>query len=175
VDRSALPRLRRELEAQGIEVTAFSAIDSPDNRRRLHQAANQVDADAPTVITGWQLPGFELFEARWFKRPLSLPDAIFIALDGERIVGLSSLERRPDGDLEVGLTGTVGTHRRRGIARVLKLMATEYAATHHGTRVHTGNATVNEGMLAINRSLDFRPEVVLVTFEKALDQAPALS
>jgi GNAT superfamily N-acetyltransferase len=167
VDRSALPRLRRELQAQGIDVVPFSAIDSPENRHRLHQAATEMEDDVPSLFD-WGLPGFPLFEARWFQRPGSLPDAIFVARDGERIVGVSSLERRPDGDLDVGLTGAARTHRRRGIARVLKLMATEYAAAHGVARVHTGNATVNEGMLSLNRSLGFRPDVIEINYEKVL-------
>jgi GNAT superfamily N-acetyltransferase len=167
VDRSALPRVRRELQAAGIEVVPFSVLDSPENRHRLHQAATEMEDDVPSLFD-WGLPGFSLFEARWFQRPGSLPDAIFVARDGDRIVGISSLERRPDGDLDVGLTGTVRTHRRRGIARVLKLAATEYAAAHGVARVHTGNATVNEGMLSLNRSLGFRPDVVEVNYEKVL-------
>ncbi|HYS29293.1 MAG TPA: GNAT family N-acetyltransferase, partial [Candidatus Limnocylindria bacterium] len=69
---------------------------------------------------------------------------------------------------DVGLTGTARTHRRRGIARVLKLAATEYAAAHGVARVHTGNAIVNEGMLSLNRSLGFRPDVVEINYEKVL-------
>jgi GNAT superfamily N-acetyltransferase len=167
VDRSALPRLRRELQAQGIDVVAFSAIDSPENRHRLHQAATEMEDDVPSLFD-WVLPGFPVFEARWFQRPGSLPDAIFVARDGDRIVGISSLERRPDGDMDVGLTGTARTHRRRGIARVLKLTATEYAAAHGVARVHTGNATVNEGMLSLNQSLGFRPDVIEINYEKVL-------
>ncbi len=167
VDRSALPRLRRELQAQGVEVVPFSAIDSPENRLRLHQAATEMEDDVPSLFD-WGLPGFSLFEARWFQRPGSLPDAIFVAREGDRIVGISSLERRPDGDMDVGLTGTARTHRRRGIARVLKLAATEYAAAHGVARVHTGNAIVNEGMLSLNRSLGFRPDVVEINYEKVL-------
>jgi GNAT superfamily N-acetyltransferase len=78
--------------------------------------------------------------------------------------------------MDVGLTGTARTHRRRGIARVLKLAATEYAAAHAVARVHTGNATVNEGMLSLNRSLGFRPNVVEIMFERRLggDGSPPL-
>jgi GNAT superfamily N-acetyltransferase len=168
VDRSALPRLRHDLQAQGIEVVPFSAIDSPENRHRLHRAATEMEDDVPSLFD-WGLPAFPLFEARWFQRPGSLPDAIFVARDGDRIVGVSSLERRPDGDMDVGLTGAARTHRRRGIARVLKLMATEYAAAHSAARVHTGNSTVNEGMLALNRSLGFRPDVIEINYEKVLN------
>ncbi len=167
VDRSALPRLRRDLQAAGIEVVPFSAIDASENRHRLHLAANEMEDDVPSLFD-WELPSFPVFEARWFGRGGSLPDAIFVAREGERIVGLSSLERRQDGDMDVGLTGTARTHRRRGIARVLKLMATEYAAAHGVARVHTGNATVNERMLELNRSLGFRPDVIEIIFEKVL-------
>jgi GNAT superfamily N-acetyltransferase len=168
VDRSALPRLRRDLQAAGIEVVAFSTIDSPANRRRLHEAAIEMEDDVPSRFD-WELPSFPFFEARWFGLKISLPDAIFVAREGERIVGISSLERRQDTNMDVGLTGTARTHRRRGIARVLKLMATEYAAARGVARVHTGNATVNQGMLSLNRSLGFRPGPIEVSFEKVLE------
>jgi mycothiol synthase len=167
VDRSALPRLRHDLQASGIEILPFSIIDSLESRHRLHEAANEMEDDVPSVFE-WELPSFPMFEARWFGLPISLPDAIFVAREGARIVGISSLERRQDGDMDVGLTGTARTHRRRGIARVLKLMATEYAAAHGVARVHTGNAIVNQGMLSLNQSLGFRPDVMEVMFEKTL-------
>ena len=97
-----------------------------------------------------------------------LLDSYFVALDGEHIVGLSYLVRRPDGDAEVGDTGVLHSHRRRGIARTLKRMVTRYAAERGIQRVHTDNRADNTGMLAINRELGFVPGELVVIFEKAL-------
>src|SRR2546423_1046934 len=92
----------------------------------------------------------------------------FVALDGEHIVGLSYLLRRPDGDAEVGDTGVLRSHRRRGIARTLKMMVTRYAAERGIKRVHTDNRADNTGMLAINRELGFVPGEQIIIFEKTL-------
>jgi len=74
-----------------------------------------------------------------FENPLGLRDGIFVARDGQTIVGLTYLTRRPGGDAEVGDTGVLSSHRRRGIGRVLKLMATHYAARQGFRYVYTDN------------------------------------
>ncbi len=91
-----------------------------------------------------------------------------MARDEDRIIGLSALRRRPDGDAGVPVTGVLRPYRRRGIARLLKLMVTRYARDHGFARVHTNNKLANEAMLALNRDLGFVPGSVRVTFEKRL-------
>ena len=103
-----------------------------------------------------------------FQAPGSSLDAIFVARDAVQIVGLSYLVVRADGEAEVGDTGVVGTHRRRGIGRALKMMATRYAAERGIQRVHTDNRTDNVGMLALNTQLGFVPGEAIVIFEKTL-------
>jgi len=100
----------------------------------------------------WQDPPFQTFTRSIYERPAVLLDSFFVARDGEHIVGLSYLLRRPDGDAEVGDTGVLSSHRRRGIARVLKMLVTRYAAQQAISVVHTDNRADNAGMLAINAS-----------------------
>jgi len=76
-----------------------------------------------------------------------------VALDGEEIVGVTYLVRRPGGDAEVGDTGVLRSHRRRGIARALKMMPTRCAAEQGFRYVYTDNRADNAGMLAINTQL----------------------
>jgi len=99
---------------------------------------------------------------------LGLGGGIFVARDGETIVGLTYLLRRPGGDAEVGDTGVLGSHRRRGIGRVLKLMATRYGVETGLRYIYTDNRSDNEGMLAINTELGFVPGEVLSSFEKVM-------
>ena len=86
----------------------------------------------------------------------------------ETIVGLTYLVRRPEGDAEVGDTGVLRCHRRRGIGRALKLMATSYAAEKGFRYVYTDNRADNAGMLALNHELGFVPSEVIVVFEKTV-------
>ena len=169
VELTGLDDLRRRLEREGIELVAFPAIDSPGARNELYQAMLPIWRDMPhEPHVDWEDPSPEIFSRSIFVRPSVLLEGFFVARDGERIVGLSYLARRPNGDAEVGDTGVVRDYRRRGIARALKLMVTRYAAQHGIARVHTDNRADNTGMLAINRELGFIPGEQIVIFEKTL-------
>jgi RimJ/RimL family protein N-acetyltransferase len=162
-----LDELREELRRQGIETAAFSEIDSEASRRSLYQTACAVQHDMPTTEE-WDDPSVETFLRNWFAAPGARREAIFVALEGATVVGISSILLRADGDAEVGITGVLNSHRRRGIARVLKLMVSRYAVEHRIPRIHTDNNAVNAAMLALNRALGFRPRTVIITFERRL-------
>ena len=169
VDLSGVTALQRRLEGAGIELVTFPIIDSPRARDELYRATVQIWRDMPhEPHVDWEDPSPHTFRRSIFERPSVLLDGFFVARDGERIVGLSYLARRPDRDAEVGDTGVLRAYRRRGIARALKMMVTRYATEHGITRVHTDNRTDNAGMLAINRELGFVPGEQIVIFEKTL-------
>jgi len=164
-----LATLQARLEGEGIELVAFPAIDSPQARDELYRLTMQIWRDMPhEPHVGWEDPSPESFNRTIFERPSVLLDGFFVARDGDRMVGLSYLARRPDGDAEVGDTGVLRDYRRRGIARALKMMVTRYAADRGIRRVHTDNRADNAGMLAINRELGFVPGEEIVIFEKTL-------
>jgi GNAT superfamily N-acetyltransferase len=169
VDLAGLTPLRTRLEGEGIEIVAFPAIDSPRARDELYRLTMQIWRDMPREPhVDWQDPSPETFSRGIFERPSVLLDGFFVARDGERLVGLSYLARRPDGNAEVGDTGVLGDYRRRGIARALKMMVTRYGTEHGIKRVYTDNRADNTGMLAINRELGFVPGEEIVIFEKTL-------
>jgi GNAT superfamily N-acetyltransferase len=169
VDLSGLDPLRRRLEGEGIGIVAFPVIDSSRARDELYRAMMPIWRDMPhEPHVQWEDPTPEIFARGIFERPSVLLDSFFVARDGDRIVGLSYLARRPDGDAEVGDTGVLRDYRRRGIARALKLMVTRHAAQHGIARVHTDNRADNVAMLAINRELGFLPGEQIVIVEKTL-------
>jgi ribosomal protein S18 acetylase RimI-like enzyme len=169
VDLTGLDPLRSRLEGEAIEIVAFPAIDSARARDELYRATLPIWRDMPhEPHVDWEDPTPEIFARSIFERPSVLLDGFIVARDGERIVGLSYLMRRPDGDAEVGDTGVLRDYRRRGIARAMKMMVTRYAAERGLARVHTDNRADNAGMLAINRELGFVPSEQIVIFEKTL-------
>ena len=169
VDLGGLEPLRERLRRQGIEITSFTSIDSEGARESLYRCTMALHRDMPhEPHVDWDDSPLEKHIRLIFENPLGLPSGIFVARDGEEVVGITHLVRRPGGDAEVWDTGVVGRYRRRGIGRALKLMATRYAAEAGFHYVYTDNRSDNEGMLAINTELGFKPSDVLVIFEKVL-------
>jgi GNAT superfamily N-acetyltransferase len=168
VDTGRLADLEQRLLDYGIRCLAFVEIDSPVWRRELWSTTNAIEHDQPSAGGDWEDPSLEDFEKRFFERPGVIRDALFVAVDGDRLVGLTVLVEIPEGELDVDDTGVLSSYRRRGIARVLKLMATRWAAERGISRVTTENNITNVGMLALNRELGFRPVEQIIHFEKRL-------
>jgi mycothiol synthase len=94
---------------------------------------------------------------QWERDWLDWPEAMFLALDGDAIVGCAGLERdddRPD-RAEHALTAVARSWRGRGLATALK-RATLAAAVRHGIReVYTWTQRDNADMRAINDRLGY--------------------
>ncbi len=175
VDLSTLDQLRSRLRDDGIETIALPDIDGEHTRQELYRCNTAIWRDMPhEAHVDWEDPPLETFTRSIFERPSVLLESFFVARDGNHIVGLTYLLRRPDGDAEVGDTGVLRSHRRRGIARVLKMLVTRYAAQQGIPNVHTDNRADNAGMLAINHELGFEPGEVMVVLEKTMASATAL-
>ncbi len=115
---------------------------------------------------------FEKFEQRVADASRFHRDTTFVAREREsgELAGVSLLSTFPEipGYAFAGLTGVVRAHRRRGIARVLKLATMRYAAENEIDRIVTLNEE-NNPMLALNLDLGFEVQHVQMTFEKRLD------
>jgi GNAT superfamily N-acetyltransferase len=168
-DLGSLDQLQARLRSDGIETVALLGIDGQRTRQALYRCNMAIWRDMPhEPHVEWQDPSIETFTRSIYERPAVILESFFVARDGDQIVGLSYLLRRPDGDAEVGDTGVMQSHRRRGIARVLKMLVTQYAAQAGIPHVHTDNRADNAAMLAINRDLGFKPGDVVVVFEKTM-------
>jgi GNAT superfamily N-acetyltransferase len=153
--------------AQGIAIRTLAELgpDDPEVRHKLYELSEAVAADMPAVEARTKT-AYDLWIKR-FEYPNLLTDAQFIALDGEDFVGVSTLWKRQIGpDLQTGVTGTLGSHRRRGIALALKLRAIAYAQASGTPIIRTDNDATNVGMLAINRALGFVPQPAWIGFAK---------
>jgi mycothiol synthase len=145
---------------QGIELRSFGelGVDDPEVRRAIHEMWLEIRHDVP-VPPGVE-PSAVSFERYWeaTDRPSLWPAGFFIAMDGVRFVGLSQLWLSPSepGVLRTGLTGTLRTYRRRGIAFALKVRALQTAKAAGYRYAKTENEINNVGMLAINDTLGFK-------------------
>jgi GNAT superfamily N-acetyltransferase len=94
---------------------------------------------------------------QWERDWLDWPEAMFLALDEDEIVGCAGLERdddRPD-RAEHALTAVARRWRRRGLATALKRLALAAAADHGIREVYTWTQRGNADMRALNERLGF--------------------
>jgi GNAT superfamily N-acetyltransferase len=140
---------------QGIEIRTLRELEAdPDHDRKIYELEQALNEDVPSVDPVTAI-SYEQFLA-WMNSPNLLPDGYFVAVHGDRYIGISHLwNRQGSDDLETGLTGVLREYRRRGIALALKLCAIEYARAHGRRVIRTENNTGNRGMLAINERLGF--------------------
>ena len=118
----------------------------------LHTAAR---VDQSTLWGPVTAPPFADWLAYNVEAPEALVDAYFIALDGEQFVGCSSVRRSSEDQLRIAITAVLPSHRRRGIARLLKLRVHEWGHRNGFREIHTSTTGPNVGMLRLNESLGY--------------------
>lgn len=168
-DPSRFAGAEERVLSQGIRLTTFQELGDSDPlvRRKLYEFSQVISQDIPAPEPPTPI-AYEVWEKR-FAHSGYLPQAQFLALDGEEIVGLSALwGREADNHLQTGTTGILRSHRRRGIALALKLRAIAFAKERGAPIIRTDNEVNNEGMLSINRALGFVRQPGWVGFVKEL-------
>jgi RimJ/RimL family protein N-acetyltransferase len=116
--------------------------------------------DRPVVVSREQ----------WERDWLDWPEAMFLALDGETVIGCAGLERdddRPD-RAEHAFTAVARAWRRRGLASTLKRVTLAFAATNGIREVYTWTQTGNADMRALNERLGYRTGRESITVRGAL-------
>jgi GNAT superfamily N-acetyltransferase len=157
-------------QGAGITLTTYAAESArtPDVLPKLYELYDACGPDEPSVDPYVSMP-YEEF-ARILDHPAFLPEAWFIARDGERYVGASQLMAdlgQPD-VLEQWFTCVRREYRGRGIAMALKLQTVKYARAHGHREIRTGNNTLNRPMLRINEAMGFAKQPVWVLTERRL-------
>lgn len=145
------------------------AARDPGYRAKLYEldvAATQ-DEPHPEPITK---PSRAVYDSWIFDNPNYLPEGMFIALDGDRYVAMSTLktsQASPD-ELYVGFTGVLREYRGKGLALALKLKTIAFARARGVQTIKTWNASINRPMLRINEALGFVKQPAWVSLVKHL-------
>jgi len=158
---------RAAMAAQGIRLIALSdhAVDEP--YRRLYEAWTDSRIDMPRSHEMTPVP-YEVFRI-WHQAPDHRADRTWIAIDGDRVVGLSYLRYPPAGGrVWTGFTGTVRSHHGRGIARAVKMETLAQAIELGVDSVRTDNDQRNAAMLHINEDLGYTRRPAFADYEKEL-------
>ena len=141
---------------QGIDIRSVVELQTdPDWDRKLYELGWAIEQDIPSSEPAVR-DSFEEFQKVWERSNL-VQDAWFVALDKGEYVGMTELlSNQADPDLfDIGVTGVLRSHRRRGTATALKLRGMEFAQKREIRELRTWNASQNEGILAVNRQLGF--------------------
>ncbi len=166
-----LADVKTQIETQGIRIENMA-----EERRRRGDAAYTRALFDLEQLTYLDEPGydrestlqFEQFVSNELDPSVFFEDASYVALDGDRMVGVSRIERDRTSPrrLHVGFTATHPAYRGRGIALALKLRTIEYASAHDYTEMSTTNDSNNAPMLHINAALGFQRLPAWIVFEK---------
>jgi GNAT superfamily N-acetyltransferase len=145
------------VRSQGIEIKNMLQIQAdPDWAQKLYDICIHVERDMPIADT-FTPPPLEEWIKFVEKSPKRIPEALLVAVDGDRYVGISSLERGSEGrnDLFTEITGVHREYRRKGIALALKVSCMAWAKEAGYEQVRTANDATNRPMLSINERLGF--------------------
>lgn len=164
---------RERVEASGIVIRTLADLkaEEPNWARRLYDLDWELVLDLPVIDPPVQRP-FAVWEANELNSPNFIAEATFIALDGDAWVAYSQLWRvmADPGKLFQGMTGVARSHRRRGLATVLKLHNIAFAKGQGARLIETDNEE-NNPMFQINLQLGFQPRPAWLDFERPWEGA----
>ena len=147
----------------GVEVLALA--QRPELLPRLyHELALEAFEDMPTPRR------IEITLEQWESEWITWPEATFVALAGDAILGLAGLVRDADHPdrAENALTTVRRDARGRGLARALKETTIAWASEHGIREIYTWTQTGNENMQEVNARLSYVTRDTAITVRRKL-------
>lgn len=143
------------LEVPGIRFFTLADAPGEETLQALYRLYSRTMVDIP----GYEAKSFMTYET-WqhlvLKGEGCRPDWVFVAADGDRLVGVTTMIVSGD-HVYTNHTLVDRAHRGRGIALALKLLTVAAAQRYGAPCMRTGNDSDNGPMLAVNRKLGYRP------------------
>ena len=148
---------RKRMHEQGVSMLTLDHDADPDLLTKLHEMSVAAEQDIPTTVPARAMP-YNEWHHLWFDNPGIRANRIWIAREGEAIVGLSAIEYPPARGLPwTAFTATARSARGRGIARALKYETVAQAIALGAKRVRTDNDAENAPILHINGEMGYVP------------------
>jgi GNAT superfamily N-acetyltransferase len=139
----------------GVEVVSWA--ERPELARGIYEVACEAAPDVPGE-SEMDMEPFDDWLAHEMLGPGDLPEATFLALAGDEVVGYAkfSLTRARPTHAAHDMTGVKRAWRRRGIAGALKRAQIAWAKQAGYTLLHTQNELRNEPIRGLNERLGYR-------------------
>lgn len=149
--------IEERVAAGGIRMSTLAdeGVENETLLRAIFELDKASSADAPTSEPQEAMP-YETWKQWSLTGPNANPASFFLAMDGERPVGMAQLRRQGDAAWNA-YTGVDREYRGRGVARALKLKTIEWSRANGVRWIYTGNDVDNARMLSINVALGYRP------------------
>lgn len=168
-DFAAYADLPAKIAQKGIQVRTLAELmqSDPDWLNKTHELCWELEQDVPSSD-----PPTKQSREEWekeFDAPNFLAEGWFVALDGSDYVGITMLapDNARDDIMHTWLTGTVRSHRRKGIATALKVRAIELAKSRNAELLDTFNEE-NNPMYDLNVQLGFKAQHAWADYRKIL-------
>ena len=159
---------RERMKREGIRVVTLAADTDPRKWERLKRMSDEAEGDVPTTVPFVPMERLDEWK-KWWDMPGLHLDRVWIARDGDDIVGISQLSYPPErGVVQTDWTGTARKVRGRGVARALKCETLMQAVALGVTRVRTDNDSSNTPILHINETMGYRRRPDMVQYLKEL-------
>lgn len=168
-DLGKFPGALERVEAEGYRIITLAQLREKrdDADRLMYEVFKESVLDVP-------LPGgarINLDYEQWHKgleSPASNPHYIFLAVQGERVVGETALELPKDGPAITDSTGVLREHRGHGLALAIKLASLQALKELGYKEARTHNDTENPAILHLNQRIGYRLLPGWLQWEKRL-------
>lgn len=139
-------------EQSGIQFVTLADEPGEESERKLHELYRITHQDIPGFNEDF--PWFEEWRKWNLDIPGVRPEYVHIAKDGERYVGVVTLQQNEQNDaMYHQYTGVLPEYRGRRLGLALKLMGIRTARAAGAASLRTHNDSMNAPMLRINRDL----------------------
>ena len=165
-DLGDLPLRERRAAEAGFRVASLRAF--ADRPEAMHSLYSDTLRDVPADAAFTEVR-FEEFLCYRLLDPMLSHDGSVVVVEGDHPVAYAWLTTDGRGLGFNAMTGTLPSHRHRGLAKLAKAASIQ-RARDAGVRVlYTSNDFTNSDMLGLNRSLGYEPIGVWETFARAGD------
>ncbi len=162
-------RGRERMAQQGVHMLTLAGDTDPDRLTKLYELSSEAERDEPTTVPA-HVTSYDEWHHLWFDNPGIHADRVWIAREGDAIVGLSAIEYAPTRGLPwTAFTATARSVRGRGIARALKYETVAQAIALGKERIGTTNDGENAPILHLNAEMGYEPALPVIEMHRELN------